>query len=88
LTTQNENKILVGAPITGTNTKEADVDRARMQNQQRPEDLADQGRRFRNFLEWEACWYLETFQCDRFSRLLLVRLFQQTTSGSVSEVPR
>jgi predicted nucleotidyltransferase len=42
--------------------KETDAERASQQNRQRAEELAEQGRRFRNFLEWEACWYLETFQ--------------------------
>jgi hypothetical protein len=42
--------------------KETDVERAGLRNRQRAEDLAKQGRRFRNFLKWEACWYLETFQ--------------------------
>src|ERR1035437_2948354 len=43
-------------------SKEVDFDRARLKNQQRAEELADQGRGFRNFLEWEACWYLESFR--------------------------
>jgi predicted nucleotidyltransferase len=42
--------------------KEADFERARLQNQQRAEELAEGGRRFRSFLEWEACWYLEAFR--------------------------
>jgi predicted nucleotidyltransferase len=42
--------------------KEVDFDRARLKNQQRAEELADQGRRFRNFLELECCWYFEAFQ--------------------------
>ena len=43
-------------------SKEVDFDRARLKNQQRAEELADQGRGSRNFLEWEACWYLESFR--------------------------
>jgi predicted nucleotidyltransferase len=43
-------------------SKEVDFDRARLKNQQRAEELADQGRGFRNFLEWETCWYLEAFR--------------------------
>ena len=43
-------------------SKEVDLDRARLKNRQRAEELADQGRGFRNFLEWEACWYLESFR--------------------------
>jgi predicted nucleotidyltransferase len=42
--------------------KEVDSDRALVINRQRAEELAGQGRRFRNFLEWEACWYFEAFQ--------------------------
>src|ERR1017187_7338098 len=42
-------------------SKEVDFDRARLKNRQRAEELADQGRGSRNFLEWEACWYLESF---------------------------
>ena len=38
--------------------KETDAERASQQNRPRAEELAEQGRRFRNFLEWEACWYL------------------------------
>jgi hypothetical protein len=36
--------------------------RARLKNQQRAEELADQGRGFRNFLEWEGSWYFEAFR--------------------------
>jgi hypothetical protein len=43
-------------------SKEVDFDRARLKNQQRAEELADQGRGFRNFLEWEGCWYFEAFR--------------------------
>jgi hypothetical protein len=42
--------------------KETDAGRASQQNRERVEGLAEQGHRFRSFLEWEACWYLETFQ--------------------------
>jgi predicted nucleotidyltransferase len=42
--------------------KETDVERGSQQNRQRAEELAEQGHRFRNFLEWEVCWHLETFQ--------------------------
>jgi predicted nucleotidyltransferase len=42
--------------------KETDFERARRQNQQRAEELSEIGRRFRNFLEWESCWYWETFR--------------------------
>jgi predicted nucleotidyltransferase len=42
--------------------KETDVERASEQNRQRAEELAEEGHRSRNFLEWEVCWYLETFQ--------------------------
>ena len=41
--------------------KETDFDRARLKNQQRVEELSNQGHRFRHFLELEACWYFETF---------------------------
>lgn len=41
--------------------KETDFERARLKNQQRVEELADQGHRFRHFLELEGCWYFETF---------------------------
>src|ERR1035437_6092775 len=41
-------------------TKEADFDRAREENYRRAEELADKGRRFRNVLDWELCWYFET----------------------------
>jgi hypothetical protein len=43
-------------------SKEVDLDRARLKNRQRAEELADQGRRFRNFLESEGCWYFEAFR--------------------------
>ena len=43
-------------------SKEVDFDRARLKNQQRAAELADQGRRFRNFLESEGCWYFEAFR--------------------------
>lgn len=43
-------------------SKEVDFDRARLKNQQRAEELAAQGRGFRNFLEWEGCWYFEAFR--------------------------
>ena len=43
-------------------SKEVDFDRARLKNQQRAEELADQGRRFQNFLESEGCWYFEAFR--------------------------
>lgn len=46
----------------GLAAKEVDFDLAREQNRQRAEELAGQGRRFQNFLEWEACWYWEAFQ--------------------------
>jgi predicted nucleotidyltransferase len=46
----------------GLAPKEVDLDLARERNLQRAEELANQGRRFHNFLEWEACWYFETFQ--------------------------
>lgn len=42
-------------------SKEADFDRARVKNYERVEELATQGRRFRNFLEREGCWYWEVF---------------------------
>jgi len=42
--------------------KEADFERARLLNYQRAEELAAQGRRLRNFLEWEICGHLETFR--------------------------
>jgi predicted nucleotidyltransferase len=42
--------------------KETDFERARLLNYQRAEWLADQGRRFRNFLDWELCGYLEARQ--------------------------
>ena len=42
-------------------SKEADFDRARVNNYERVEELATQGHRFRNFLEREGCWYWEIF---------------------------
>src|SRR5258708_5618306 len=42
--------------------KEADFDKWRAQNAERVEQLTELGRRFRNFLEQEFCWFLETFQ--------------------------
>jgi predicted nucleotidyltransferase len=42
-------------------SKEEDFDRARVKNYERVEELATQGRRFRNFLEQEGCWYWEVF---------------------------
>jgi len=41
--------------------KEADLDRARVKNYERVEELAAQGHRFRNFMEQEGCWYWEVF---------------------------
>ena len=41
-------------------TKEADFDRARQQNYRRAEELAEEGKQFRNLLDWELCWYFET----------------------------
>ena len=43
-------------------SKEVDFERARLKNQQRAEELADRGRGYRNFLEWEGCWYFEAFR--------------------------
>jgi predicted nucleotidyltransferase len=42
--------------------KEPDHERALEQNQQRAEELANMGRRLRNFLEVEGCWYWEAFR--------------------------
>jgi predicted nucleotidyltransferase len=42
--------------------KEPDFERAQQQNQQRAEELANIGRRFRNVLEWEFCWHGEAFR--------------------------
>ena len=42
--------------------KEPDFDRAQEQNRQRAEGLANLGRRFRNVLDWEGCWYWEAFR--------------------------
>jgi predicted nucleotidyltransferase len=42
--------------------KEADWDRARALNRRRVEELASRGRQFRNILEVEHWWHLETFQ--------------------------
>ena len=41
--------------------EEPDYEQALEQNQQRAEELANIGRRFRNFLEVEGCWYWEAF---------------------------
>jgi len=46
----------------GLTAKEADFDLARVQNEQRAEELEAQGHRFRQFLERECCGYLETFR--------------------------
>ena len=43
-------------------SKEVDCDLASLKNRQRAEELADRGRRFRNFLEWEFCWHWEAFR--------------------------
>lgn len=42
--------------------KETDWDRARQLNQQRAEDLAALGHRFRGILEVAACWHIETLR--------------------------
>jgi predicted nucleotidyltransferase len=42
--------------------KEPGYEQALEQNQQRAEELASIGRRFRNFLEVEAFWYWEAFR--------------------------
>jgi predicted nucleotidyltransferase len=41
-------------------TKETDFDRARAQNYLRAEELAQKGKRFRDFIDLELCWYFET----------------------------
>ena len=41
--------------------KEGDFDCARARNYVRVKELAAQGRRFRNFLDQEGCWYWEVF---------------------------
>ena len=41
--------------------KEPDFDRASLQNRQRVEELSAQGRHFRNILEVEFHWHIETF---------------------------
>src|ERR1039457_3947732 len=33
---------------------------ARQQNYRRAEELAEEGKQFRNLLDWELCWYFET----------------------------
>ena len=43
-------------------SKEVDCDLADLKNRQRAEELADQGRGFRNSLEWAAVWYFEAFR--------------------------
>src|ERR1035437_5486711 len=43
-------------------TKEADFDRAREENYRRAEELVDKGHRFRNVVDLEFCWHLETFR--------------------------
>jgi predicted nucleotidyltransferase len=43
-------------------SKDADFDRARVKNDERAEELATRGQRFRNFLEQEGCWYWEVFR--------------------------
>ena len=43
-------------------SKEVDRDLGGLKNRQRAEELADQGRGFRNSLEWAAVWYLEAFR--------------------------
>jgi len=43
-------------------SKEVDFERARAQNEQRAEELAYRGRRFRHFLERECCGYFETLK--------------------------
>jgi predicted nucleotidyltransferase len=40
--------------------KETDVNRAREENYRRAEELSYTGHRFRNIVEVELCWYLET----------------------------
>ena len=40
--------------------KETDFDRAREKNYQRVEELSYTGQRFRNIIELEFCWYIET----------------------------
>jgi predicted nucleotidyltransferase len=42
--------------------KETDPERAQRLNQERAEELAALGHRFRNVLEVVCCWHLETFQ--------------------------
>jgi predicted nucleotidyltransferase len=42
--------------------KEPDFERSRIQNYERVDELANQGRRFRNFLEREQCWFWEAFR--------------------------
>jgi hypothetical protein len=48
--------------VTQVNEDPYFLAKARLKNRQRAEELADQGRRFRNFLESEGCWYFEAFR--------------------------
>src|ERR1035437_4219543 len=56
--------------------EEPDYEQALEQNQQRAEELASIGRRFRNFLEVEGCWYWEAFRfLKRRSRVIALAHF-------------
>jgi len=67
--------------------KEADFDVATAQNRQRVEELAFLGRRFRNFLEAEFCWYLETFKFLKGGSRVIALADLQVEKALVLAVP-
>jgi len=71
----------------GLAPKEVDFELAREQNLQRAEELANQGRRFRNFLEWEACWYWEAFRYLKGRSRVLALADYGTEKAFVLAVP-
>jgi len=67
--------------------KETDFERARLQNRQRAEELFDNGRRFRTFLESEGCWYFETFRFLKARSRVIALADYSTEKAFVLAVP-
>ena len=56
-------------------------------NRQRAEELEDQGRRFRNIMEWEFCWYLEAWDFLKGRSRVLALADYSTERAFVLAVP-
>jgi len=67
--------------------KESDFKLARLQNEQRAEELSGIGRRFRNFLEREGCWYFEAFRFLKGRSRVIALADYSTEKAFVLAVP-